>query len=299
MLGIMTAGFDIDSLAGRLYDYGKRIITGEEDDSAFGMWWWEPASPDVDIYDREAWRAANPSMVEGVLLEEDMEAAARSSRESAFRRFRLNQWVPLGGDQWMPPHLWDGAASADWVEPPEDTPIVIGFDGSVSRDATAIIAIDLERMVMWPVRVWEPNLTDQDWQVPRDEVEAELHGLFARYDVRAFGGDPAWWRGEMQGWEDAYPGRVYQWPTTNSRMAAACNTLFAWITGGNVRHNGDPTLRRHMLNAIVKDLGPLGDSIKKVKRESRMWIDAAVAAVIATDMAERFGDEIDAGLYTF
>lgn len=299
VLGITTAGFDEDTLAGRLYNYGKQIITGEIDDPSFGIWWWEPEQVDCDLYDREAWAQANPSLAEGVLLDEDMEAAARSSREAAFRRFRLNQWVPLGGEQWMEPHLWDAATVEDWTEPAQGAAIVIGFDGSVSRDCTAIVAVDLERMVIWPVEVWEPSPTDMDWQVPRDEVEAKLHWLFEYYDVRAFGGDPAWWRGEMQEWEERYPDRVFQWPTTNSRMAAACNTLFAWISQRTIGHNGDPTLRRHMLNAIVKDLGPLGDAIKKVKRESRKWIDAAVAAVIATDMAERFSDEIDDTLYTF
>lgn len=306
-LGITTAGFDEDSLAGRLYDYGKAICEGETTDDAFGMWWWEPEKTDCDIHDHEAWFQANPSLAEGGMLLDDMEAAANSAREAAFRRFRLNQWVPLGGEQWMSPHLWDAAVidnPDEWTEPPDGSAIVVGFDGSVSRDATAMIGIDLDTMVMWPIRIWEPHPTDMDWQVPREEVDATVKGLFERYDVRALGGDPAWWRYELQEWEDDWPERVFQWPTTNSRMAAACNTFYAWVSQKTIRHTGDPALRRHILNSIVKDLGPLGDSIRKIKRDSKKWIDAAVAATIAVDMAERFSDpdadDDDSGeLWTF
>ena len=76
MLGITTAGEHLDTLAGGLYEYGVRVATGEATDDAFGFWWW--AAPDgCDLEDPDAWRAANPSLAEGVGVEEDFALAAR------------------------------------------------------------------------------------------------------------------------------------------------------------------------------------------------------------------------------
>ena len=37
LVGITTAGFDPDTLCGRLYNYGKRVISGDQVDERFGM----------------------------------------------------------------------------------------------------------------------------------------------------------------------------------------------------------------------------------------------------------------------
>jgi phage terminase large subunit-like protein len=36
IIGITTAGFDPDTLCGRLYNYGKRVISGDQVDERFG-----------------------------------------------------------------------------------------------------------------------------------------------------------------------------------------------------------------------------------------------------------------------
>jgi phage terminase large subunit-like protein len=40
-VAITTAGFDLDSLAGRLYNYGKSVAANEIQDDSFGFYWWE------------------------------------------------------------------------------------------------------------------------------------------------------------------------------------------------------------------------------------------------------------------
>jgi phage terminase large subunit-like protein len=41
VVGITTAGFDLETLCGRLYLYGQQVARGEIDDPVFGFWWWE------------------------------------------------------------------------------------------------------------------------------------------------------------------------------------------------------------------------------------------------------------------
>jgi phage terminase large subunit-like protein len=39
IVAITTAGFDMDTICGRLYQYGKQVISGERDDERFGFFW--------------------------------------------------------------------------------------------------------------------------------------------------------------------------------------------------------------------------------------------------------------------
>src|SRR5690606_40513310 len=56
--------------------------------------------------------------------------------EHEFRRYHLNQWVSAGSE-WLPPNAWRDLATDDG-HPAPGTKVVLGFDGSYNRDATAI-----------------------------------------------------------------------------------------------------------------------------------------------------------------
>lgn len=297
ILGITTAGYDPETLCGRMYDYGKKVASGEIDDPSFFFAWWEPTEADCDKFSHEAWRQANPSYAEGLLLEKDLQTSAMQQQDAAFRRYRLNQWVPMSGESWMDYDAWN-AAGYEFEGPKPGASIVLGFDGSVDRDATALIGIDLDSMTIYPVKIWEPTGV-QGWQVPRDEVDAIVSTQFDQFDVRALGADPAWWRRELQEWTDRYPGRVYEWPVTNQRMAPAVNSTYAAVLDGTLRHDENQTLTRHVFNAVMKDLGGLGITLKKENRGSARWIDACVAMCIAVDMAERYAEPEQVGELLF
>jgi phage terminase large subunit-like protein len=290
ILGITTAGSDPDSLCGRLYSYGKRVASGEVDDAAFGFWWWEAHEDMPDVHDETAWREANPSYAEGLMSRDDFVASANNQRPNSFRRYRLNKWVRIETEGWVDSAIWQSAQAVDY-ELADGATVVAGFDGSVDSDATALVCVDVEHETAFVHRVWEPDLTNPDWQVPRDEVNAAVDELFERYDVRAFGADPAWWRSELQAWADRYGDVVVEWPVTNARMAPSCSAAYARLRSGALWHDGDPLLARHVQNAVVKDLGAAGVTIRKERRHSTRYIDAAVALVIAVDMLERYGLE--------
>lgn len=115
VLGITTAGWDKESPCYQLYDYGRKVVSGEVDDPAFLLRWWEPAREDADYRDPASWAEGNPGLGDFQLVR-DFEAAARQAeaqgRENAFRRYRLNQWTS-SEDAWLPFGVWDGLADLE------------------------------------------------------------------------------------------------------------------------------------------------------------------------------------------
>jgi phage terminase large subunit-like protein len=301
VLGITTAGDDPESLCGQLYEYGVQVASGELDDERFGMWWWEPSAGEkAEIDDRSAWRQANPSLVEGVTYEEDMEMAARQSQPIAFRRYRLNQWFRHGGAGWMDMAAWDLATDEE-RDVGDGDEVLLTFDGSVDEDATAIGLVTLgENPHFDLLAVWEPDESDENWQVPRDEVAAVIDAAFQRYKVYRLLADPAYWRTELQLWADKYGARkVLEWPVSNARMGPAVAEAYKRIKDRTITVARNPTLRRHVANAVVKDLASGLYTIKKEKKGSSKKIDAAVTFVIAIDGLERFNKTRSRVLHSF
>jgi hypothetical protein len=84
----------------------------------------------------------------------------RTTREADFRRYRLGQWTQHA-DAWLPREAWQ--ACTDPREIPVDAEVVLGFDGSYSGDATAMVAVQIGDMPhLDVVRLWE----DVGGQVP-------------------------------------------------------------------------------------------------------------------------------------
>jgi phage terminase large subunit-like protein len=290
VLGITTAGDDPESLCGQLYEYGVKVATGEVEDDEFGMWWWEPSGGEkAEIDDREAWHQANPSLVEGVTFEADMAMAARQSQPIAFRRYRLNQWFRHGGAGWMDMAAWDAATDPN-RRIKEGEEVLLTFDGSVDEDATALGMVTMGDDPHFELlAVWEPDESDENWQVPRDEVDAVIEDAFTKFKVYRLMADPAYWRTELQFWSDKYGSRkILEWPVTNSRMGPAVAEAYKRIKDQTITVEENPTLRRHIANAVVKDLAGGLQTIKKEKKGSSKKIDAAVTFIIAIDGLERY-----------
>ncbi|NBW23596.1 MAG: terminase large subunit, partial [Caulobacteraceae bacterium] len=134
IVSITTAGFDLDTVCGRLYNYGKEIVAGTKLDERFGFWWWE-APADCEISDRDAWAIANPNLAEGLLDIEDMEISMMQTAETAMRRYRLNQWVRTDGESWLPKGAWELCRSDDELDP--TVPVFVGIDMALKHDSIA------------------------------------------------------------------------------------------------------------------------------------------------------------------
>jgi phage terminase large subunit-like protein len=276
-VGITTAGGNTDTLLGRLYEHGKRVAVGEVDDRQFGFWWWE-AGQDADPTDPETWRLANPNLAEGLLDQGDFEAAiaqAGSAGFAGFQRYRLNQWVRLAGEDFVSPYHWSEAAREGTI-PPGAT-VTAGFDGSVSGDATGLVAVDVNTGLMKVIAVWEPDPNDPEWTVDRADVNAAVEKMFDTYNVQMLWADPSFYEPDVLEWSKRWKRRVERIPPTNHRIAPMAQQFLSDLISKDIGHDGDPRLQRHVLNAVATESG----SFRKEKRGSPRKVDLLACAVLA------------------
>jgi phage terminase large subunit-like protein len=289
LLAVTTAGqkqdmTGQDSIAYSLYQYGKRVSTGEIDDPTFFMSWWE-AEPEADHRLETTWESANPGYND-LVSKDDFASAVNRTPEPEFRTKRLNQWVS-SLNAWLPNGKWE-QLDAD-IELDADQPVIVGFDGSYSGDCTALtyctIPADGDVPHLGLIRVWEkqPEDTD-DWRVSTSEVEDEIVQFCQKYNVKEIACDPFRWQRTMEAMQDLGLPVVEYNSSSPSRMVPACSKLYQAVTEGQLTHDGNPTLARHLSNTVIK-VDRLGPRIVKEHRGSPRKIDAAVAAVIAFDRA--------------
>ena len=289
LIAITTAGQKTDmtgqdSIAYNLYQYGKRVSTGEIDDPSFFMAWWE-AQPEADHRLESTWRTANPGF-DDLVAKDDFASAVLRTPEPEFRTKRLNQWVS-SLNAWLPTGKWEQLSAEIELDP--DQPVILGFDGSFNGDCTALayctIPKDDELPHVGLVRVWEkqPEDTD-DWRVSTQEVEDEIIQFCQKYNVKEIACDPFRWQRSMEAMQELGLPVVEYNSSSPSRMVPACSKVYQAVTEEQLTHDGNPTLARHLSNAVIKT-DRLGPRIVKEHRGSPRKIDAAVAAVIAFDRA--------------
>lgn len=300
LVAITTAGVKSDStgrdsIAYTLYQYGQKVARGEVVDPSFFMAWWQ-APDECDFRDPKNWELANPGF-DDIVSRQDFESAVRRTPEAEFRTKRLNQWVS-SSVAWLPYGAWDSCAGE--FELHDDDEIVLGFDGSYSGDASVIVGAVVPKGEDDPVKVflvkaWEKDLTlhGDDWRVDTLEVEQTILDFCQTHpNVREIVCDPYRWQRSMGVLEDAgLP--VVEYPQQPSRMIRACQVFYDAVAEKRLVHNGEPILSRHLDNAVTK-MTPAGVHIRKESPNSPRKIDAAVAAVMATDRAVAVGriDEV-------
>jgi len=276
-LAISTPGSDPDSIMFKLRDHGL-----EGDDPAFYFREFA-AQAGCDLDDEGAWQIANPAL--GDFLHIDaLRATLRTSRESAFRRFRLGQWLDGPDGAWLPDRAW--AACADPQRSiPDGAKVVLGLDGSFSQDCTALVVVSIDPVPHVDVAaLWEPPLTDSSYRVPVADVEEAVRVACRRWDVREIAADPFRWTRSLQAL-DAERLPVVEYPQSPQRMTPATTGLYEAIVNGLVTHSGDSRLARHIANSVVK-VDARGTRLAKPKAPGRR-IDLAVAAVMAHDRARQ------------
>lgn len=277
-LAISTPADSVDSVMWSLVEYGR----ANSYDKSFRLI--EYAAPNgCDIWDREAWAAANPALND-FLHADAVAATIRTSSEAAVRRYRLGQWAGRK-DQWLPWGRWEELADHD-REVNDDEAIVLAFDGSASGDSTALIGCTVADGHMFPIALWEAPEDNPRWRVPRAEVTAAVAQCFVLLNVVELAADPWGWRSELEQWQADYgEKRVTEYNTGyRKRMAPATDRLYAAVLEGRVSHDGDADLSRHFQNTVAKST-PMGDIVTKDKRGSVHKIDGAVAGIVAYDRA--------------
>ena len=277
VVGITTAGYDLESLCGRLYRYGQRVASGEVDDPTFGFWWWEPPEG-CPIDDVDAWHAANPNLAAGLLDLEDLEVSAKQTQESAFRRYRLNQWT-RSQESWLPAGAWERCEGKPVFV--ADLPVFVGVDMALKHDSIAVVMVQPQpdgRMATGH-RIWFPSGDTIDVAA----IEEHLRALHRTWTLAEVAYDPAYFERSAQVLaDDGLP--MVEFPQSAGRMVPACQTAYELICSGRVLHDGSPEFTDQVLSAAVR---PTEGGWRLSKGKSKRKIDGAIALVMALDRASR------------
>ena len=205
------------------------------------------------------------------------------------------------------------------IEPlAQDESVVLGFDGSTARDATALVAFRISDKTFWLVDVWERPSGDagKDWVVPRLDVDTTVRNAHQLYNVKGFYADLRGWESYIDLWNadfgDTYsvkskPHNAINWDMSGSanryRVAQTNMALRSAIENKVVTYDGNETVTRHFLNTrrrVVSDPDDGNEPLMTFEKESpdspnKVDIYAATVAAYAcmTDLLARGKDESD------
>ena len=280
--GVKTDSSGKDSICYDLYNYGKRIASGEVDDPSFFFAWYE-GDEAIDYRTEEAWQIANPGYGD-ICAADDFASAVLRTPEAEFKTKRLNIWTSTQ-TAWLPSGTWEALEDKERLPEPGEE-VILAFDGAFSNDSTALVAWLLggEKPHLMVVGLWErPQDADNTWHVPVAEVEQTIINTARdnRFNVREIVFDPArWQRTFMVLDEEGLP--VVSYPNSAERMVPATQKFYEAVVNGSFTHDGDERLARHIANCVTKQSSR---GVMVSKSSSKRKIDAAVASIFGYDRA--------------
>lgn len=215
------------------------------------------------------------------------------------RRFYLNQIV-AAANSWLDPHQYDANEDRDLAPLVEGDTITLGFDGSLTDDSTALVAVRVSDGAPFLLGIWERPEHSKNWEVNKPVVRGVVDRAFELYDVVAFFSDVAYWETDVDTWREVYGEKLLLKATTRHAIAwdmrghladttKAIEALHRAFIDGDIPHtphltlegqDGAATLRRHVLNARRR-LNRFGTSFGKSSRESTEKVDALAALTLA------------------
>lgn len=226
-----------------------------------------------------------------------------TARPSESKRKYLN-WPTTSSDAWVDPALWRAMYSEE-RRPIAGEQISLGFDGSKSQDATALVGCCITDGHVFPIGVWE---LEDDAEIDVELVDATVAKAFRVWNPVAFFADVREWESFTKiSWPNAYSERlgVMAVPSGKSPQAIAwdmrshtrdftmetelvlaeiLDTEFTWGSGDTAL---DSALGRHVANARAR-LNQWGESIGKKTPDSPDKIDGCVSMIIARLARRRF-----------
>lgn len=284
-----TPGADLDSMAGRMHQYGYKINAGEVEDDEFLFVHWGADPEAFDLEDpaqlRAAITAANPA-ADAFLNVSDVASRYYQIPRYEFIRYHLGQWTTVS-ETWLPP-----GAAEELVEDkqiPDGAEICLGFDGSFNGDCTSLVAVSIPRdddkpHVQVVANYERPDNARADWKVPILDVEDMIREACRRWQVVEIVCDPFRWARTYQVLEsEGLP--IVEFPQTASRMTPATTSFYEAVVNKELTLDGDPALLRHLGNATLR-VDARGTRVSKDHRNSTRKIDLAVAAIMAHARAQ-------------
>ncbi len=189
-------------------------------------------------------------------------------------RFYLN--TPWADElHWMDERTWDDRQATVVARPGEE--ITAGFVGRTYMGA-GMVGCRVSTGEIFTIATWETNGVDI---VPRSEVHAVVEAMMESYVVRRFYVNPQEWASEYDAWRLAWGDVVVTRPPQQvARTAYAVDRFRSAIGAGDVLHDGNPVLRRHVLGCQTRRIAA-GTLIVPRTDSPADQITTAKAAVLA------------------
>lgn len=144
MIIATTAGRGQENIGFELYDYARKVATGEIDDPSFLPIIFE-ADPGDDWRDECVWQKVNPGLAHGFpdlggLRTMARESEHRPAERFAFQQYHLNVWMAASRDPLFDMAIYDAGHDTHFdISELERLPCWLGVDLSRSGDLTAIV----------------------------------------------------------------------------------------------------------------------------------------------------------------
>jgi len=275
VLNITTAGYNLDSLAGRLYQRGLKKETGESEDPEF-YFKWIGAKEGEDHEDKEVWRKVNPAIDNDWWPLENLNRRFKSLPLNEFQRYHLNQWTRTEEESWLPPTAWDNCNGEVIFDP--DTETYVGVDMALHHDSVAIVhgQKNKEDKIILDAKIWHPDDYDV---IDIQAVEAYILELCKQFNIKEVAYDPAFFERSAQVLLDNGVPMV-NFPQSHSRMVPACGNAYDLIVNKKVIHKATATFTDQVLSAAQKTTD---SGWRLSKGRSKRKIDGAIAMVIMLD----------------
>jgi len=279
------------SVAEDTMDYARHVSSDTIKDSRL-FFFHRQASDKHDLETPEGVRAAVIEASGPVAAWSDIDGICDQWRDptadrSYLERVWLNRLV-RASERAFDAERWAELADPAYA-PQAGAVIAVGFDGARWRDSTALVGTEIATGFQWLIGLWEKPENVENWEVPAGEVYAAVAATFERWDVWRMYCDPPYWETAVAEWAGKYGDeRVMEWWTNRWKaMAYAIRSFHSALTVGDIRHDGNPHLRRHLGNAVKRFLPQRDEegrplwTIYKERPDSPHKIDAAMAAVLS------------------
>lgn len=279
------------SVAETTMEYAELVAGGSVADASM-FFFHRQSSDEHDLSTREGARAAIVEASGDAAEWRDLEAilaiwADPTADRAYWERVWCNRRV-RSASQAFSVERWKELASPRLVKP--GALVTVGFDGAQFHDSTGIVVTEVETGYQWIDGLWECPIGKTDWQVPTDDVDANVRALFERFNVWRLYADPPYWQSWVAKWRGEFgEERVIEWWTNRRRpMASALENFDTAMKEGRIAHAGDPDMTRHLGNSRREDLRGWRDEqgkplwlIRKERPDSPHKIDLAMAAVLS------------------
>lgn len=243
----------------------------EEANASLAIFEWS-APPEADVWDRDAWAQANPSL--GYFIAEStIAAAAAQDPESIFRPEVLGQWSNGSLDGPFPAGKWEGGIDAESAFDP-DSRLVAAVDLSWDR-SRASIAVAGHRPDGLPMVEIIAASTGSEWVVPWLTERMPKHGIES---VAVQTGAPA--ETLIEELEEA---GITVIPLGGRDVGIACGQFYDLVVGdepdspepGDLRHIPQPVLDVAASTAVTR---PMGDQWAWDRKKSPLDASPLMAA---------------------